>query len=383
MHVEKCAKGECVCAYSTCDGKCVNTMGSDNANCGKCGKACDYQCTMGSCGPATIPTPDLNEIGPIVTDDTNVYWLGTTSTGFEVEYCPLAGCTGGKPTTLADTNAASSFSFFGELSLGQLTVSASTLYFADDDLDVLQCALPPTGCALTPTTYSTNADFEETYVAATSTKVYWANNEAETVYDCAAGASCVTPTLLQNDTTLGLTPEGMFVTDSAIYWGAGDEETTINIYSAALTGGAVSTVCTQTSGSFEGGNLTQLIVAGGFVYFSDGESTIYSCSATATGATAAVYIMDSNGPGGLAASATDLYWADSGFGGFSSSSTTPTGAIRKCALGASCPLYADGGTSAITVVDKIPSPDGLAVGTTQVYWTSDNMDMPQVNYFSK
>jgi hypothetical protein len=375
MTVEKCNKGVCGCAYTECGTDCVNTMGSDNANCGGCGKTCDYQCTMGVCGPATIEVPDMEEIASIAIDSTNVYWLGTNTTSFgaEVEYCPLTGCTGGVPTILAKATSECSFSFCDdELNLGALAVSPATVYFADGLGHIEEC--PIAGCSMTPTQYSASADNEETYLAADGTKVYWANEDAETVYDCADGTSCASPALIQD--IVSSSPQGMaVVSGSAFYWGATTPGSSFfenfTVYSAPVGGGAITAVCT--AADFE--EFGQLIVAGGFVYFVDTTGTIYSCPTTATGATATTYITDSNEPTALASDGTNLYWTDEGFG---SSSSTPGGTIMKCALGATC-------AASTTLVKGVSEPTGVVVGATQVYWisTSEPSFTPVIQYFHK
>jgi hypothetical protein len=376
--VEKCDKGECVCAFTVCHGDCVDTMASDNANCGGCDKTCAYECTKGTCGPLTIATPDLTGVGPIVTDATNVYWLGSVEgTGYEVQYCPLSGCPGGKPTTLATWTSSSSF-FFGSVDLGQLAVGKSTVYFGDDLSDILVC--PVAGCGGSPTVYSSSADTETSYLAADSTNLYWANESAETVFDCPLGATCTSPNLIQETSSLGLEAQGMTVAGSSLYWGGFDDGSSkFTVFSAPTTGGAVSTLCSGTLGGF-GEGIGQLLVAGAFVYFTDGSTSVFSCAVSATGATAKTYVLDTNGPMGLASDGTDLYWTDPGSGGSSSGSSSGPkmggGSIMKCALGATC-------AKATTVLTDLVLPDGIAVSATQIYWTSTSFSAPAVQYFHK
>jgi hypothetical protein len=369
--VEKCEKGECVCAYTVCSGNCVNTMGSDNANCGGCDTPCAYECTKGVCGPATIPIT-LSSIGDIMVDATNVYWYGINSSeAAEVDYCPLTGCT--TPTVLA---AATGFDE-SELALGQLALNSTTAYFPDGNGNIVECAKPPTGCGMAATTYSTSADSDgTTTVTADSSKVYWADEFAENVYDCADTlATCASPTLVQDLATTGTEPQGIAVSSTNVYWvGVLFDSTsfteTATVYSMLLGGGAISTLCTAADVDEVG----QLIVAGTFVYFTDDDTTVYSCSTATTGAKATTYTTATS-PVGLAADATNLYWGDNTTG--SSSTGTPTGVLMTCALGATCAS----GTKITSGPFEI---DGIAVTDTQIYWTAtDSSFTPGVFYFKK
>jgi hypothetical protein len=122
----------------------------------------------------------------------------------------------------------------------------------------------------------------------------------------------------------------------------------------------------------------QIIVAGDFVYFTDGESTVYSCATGTNGATAATYTSVTQ-PGGLASDGTNLYWAENTSGSSSSSSTTGTGgaSILTCALGATC-------AKPTTVVSGLDAVDGVAVTATTLYWTAtDSAFNPELFYFKK
>ncbi len=342
--VEKCIGGKCSCAFTVCSGSCVNTMGTDNANCGGCGVPCSYQCAYGVCGPATFAS-GLKSTGSIMLDNTNVYWLAEGTNHTEVEYCPLAGCTGGKPGVLAKSSATS----FYEGQLGALVVTATNVYFADDGGHIE--VTPITGGTGTATVFSSSADSEDSYLAASATGLYWANEENEKVFGCALGTSCATATSVANLAAKGIEPEGIAVSGGTVYWGAIDESVypySATIQSAATTGGTVTTLCTTGAAS----QIRNLIIVGGNLYFTS-PGAVHVCPLATSGVKAGVYYADKKDPLGVATDGTDLYWTDD----------LSDGAVLKCALGASCP-------SPTTLASGLKDPHGIAVNATQVYVTS-------------
>ena len=369
MTVETCEAGACVCGFTDCTGDCVDTMGSDSANCGGCGVACPYECTSGSCGPATLSLPDIGDIGSIVVDSTNFYWIGLTSVGnTEVDYCPLAGCLGGVYQTLAS----SPMEAFDSISLGTLAVSTSAAYFADDQGNVLTCGLPPplgTGCSTTPTTFTTRGDSFHTFVAADAAQVYWSNMNDATVLDCPVGSSCPSPSLVEDLSSASTQLQGAAVSGGRLYWGGASETLGggFTIYSTPVGGGTVSTLCNAADSN----GIVQLIVAGGFVYFTDGEATVFSCPTTASGASASVFVSDSGGPFGLASDGTDLYWTDHTYLALS-------GSIMSCALGATCAT-----SGSIVLSDADNAPAAIAVTATHIYWAGTTATGSVVQYFHK
>jgi hypothetical protein len=354
--VERCAGGECVCAYTVCDKVCVNTKGSDNSNCGGCGVPCTYQCADGTCGPATFAT-GLKKPGAIMVDATNVYWLDEGASHTQVQYCPLAGCSGGTPGTLAVSSAVSTY----EGQLGALVVTASSVYFADDGGNIELA--PIVGGSGTATAYSTQGDAFDSYVAATTTDVYWANNDSENVFGCAIGATCPTTTALESLGVDGVEPEGIAVSGATVYWGAVDFDTdTVSIQSAAVTGGAITTLCSVAAFAEE---VRSVLIAGGNLYFTS-PASIHVCSLATSDVAATVFIADTDTPTGLASDGTDLYWTDD----------VTAGAIKKCALGTTC-------ATATTLVSGVKNPNGIAVSSTQVYFTSTPGTGALVSVFHK
>jgi hypothetical protein len=347
--VEKCDNGSCGCAYTLCGTDCVNTGGSDNANCGGCGKTCAYECTEGVCGPVTLAT-GYDELGSIVVDSTNVYWVeeGTT---YGVQYCPLTGtCT--SPTMLA----APAIGFLEAYDLGQLVVAGSTVYFSDGEEDIEECAVA--GCGGTASIYA-SAGFD-TAVTATATDLVWTSEESENVSACALGATCPTPKTVVSTAAAEIEPYFAAVSGSTVFIGRIDEDLdTLVVLSAPITGGAATTVCTASGFGFDMGDM---ILVGTTLYFTNPEEGgVYSCSTTATGATATEYYADMNEPTGLAVdpSGTTLYWTEN----------ETSGAILKCAVGASC-------ATPTILVPSTPNPDGIAVTATSIYWTSNAFEPP-------
>jgi hypothetical protein len=355
--VEKCAGGECVCGYTMCGTACVNTNGSDNANCGGCGVTCDYTCTDGVCGPSTVAT-GYEELGSIVADATNVYWLGyTTSFTYGVDYCPQTG-----PCTTPTTLAVPAIGFLEVEGVSQMSIAGSTLYFSDGDEDVEECALPPTGCGGTAKIYSTAA--YDTFVTTNTSDVVWALEDSFVVYSCAQGASCASSKTVASTSASDLYPEGVAVSGSTVYWGGPDYDVDeIVIQSAPIGGGgAITTVCTTTGGADEMGGL---IIAGTNIYFTGYYGgNVYSCPLTASGATATVYYTDPSDPLGLASDGTNLFWTE----------YEASGAILKCALGATC-------ATPTTLVSGLKDPSGIVATATQIFWTNNDIGSATVQTF--
>jgi hypothetical protein len=330
-------------------------MGSDNANCGGCGITCAYQCNKGVCGPATLTLPGFNSVGPIAIDDTNIYFLGVnTSDASEVDYCPLSGC---KTSTVLATAT----NFVETVPVGSLALSATNVYFPDNsDHEILDCAKPPGGCSGTPATYSASGDSDQSVLVADSTNLYWANDEFHDIFDCSLGASCAVATSLATPSAANF-PLGIAVSGTTVFYASDDFSTGMTIYSVAASGGASTAICTAAASN----SLGQMIVAGGFVYFSDALTTIYSCATSATGAAATTFTSATR-PLGIASDGTSLYWVDG----------SASGSIDSCALGDTC-------AAATVVVAGLTGLQGIAVNATTIFWTSVADFVPQVSYFKK
>jgi hypothetical protein len=346
--VEKCQDAKCCCAYSICDGVCVNTGGDDAANCGNCGQVCDYTCKAGNCLPVTLESSTA-ELGGIATDSANVYWLTRTLAGkVEVQYCPIAGCGTGGPAVLA-TAVQSNFDVGV---VDALATSPTRVYFADEDGHVEDTLI--SGGTGRGTNYAGSTTGSETLVAVDSINVYFADTNTGDIYSCALGSTCPSPNLVIK---AGSGLDGLAVSGSFVYFSSFNFSSEMGVVSKAPIAGTgpITTVCSSAVYSFSEA-IDGLLTAGDNLYYTDGQSTIYVCSLSATMAAAATYFSDPNGPTTLATDGVNLYWGDS-------STTGGTGAISKCALGTSC-------TKSTSILTGITSPISIAVGSTDLFWTA-------------
>jgi hypothetical protein len=351
--VEKCQGGSCGCAYTLCGSNCVDTGGTDNKNCGGCNKQCDFTCTSGDCGPSTFYTStSFTQIGSIVVDSTNVYWIDETTTGYlytpQVQYCPVTGC-GTTPSTLAAATVS-----FGEIQPYEgLVVTSSNAYFADGSTSI--DTSPLTGGTGTGTLFSSNGSYN-TPMVADSSNLYWIDENTYAIYSCPLGTTCGSPTTIVS-TGSYTTASAIAVSGASVYFILPYS----GLYSAPASGGAVSPtlVCSYFSSS------STLVVAGGYAYYADGYSAVYACPLT--GGTASTYYLDSMEPSTVATDGINLYWTEA---------TYPTGSIQKCALGATC-------TTPTLVVSGIQEVGDIAVGAKEIFWVSSGSSGYILQEFSK
>jgi hypothetical protein len=338
------------CPYTDCGGKCVDTMGSDNANCGGCGKTCAHQCNTGVC---TQVVASVSAPSSITSDGTNVYWLSTANGA--VQYCPVAGCSQpASPSTLATPgNNGTPAGDVQQLVLAKGTAYFDSVPFGGGNPTIYEC--PLTGCAGTPHAYTASTLSSGTDVVADTTNLYWAGNEID---ECALGASCATPKGLSTFSGAG----AMGLSGGTLYWFDDSFNPAGNsINGAAVSGaGSVTTVCTTSTVA------SDLVVAGSYLYFTDASpgssgtfasSGVYVCPLSGGGGPASLYISDTKGAYGLASDGVDLYWTEA----LGCTATTCSGAIKKCALGASC-------ASPTTYVSGQAMPVSIALTSTDVFW---------------
>ena len=359
--VEKCQEGVCGCAFTTCPSGCVNTGANDPMNCGDCGKVCPYSCKMGNCTPSTLAS-GFSTVGSIAVDSANVYWLAESGTTFttSVKYCPASGCTiPGVAGTLATAVSSGTIE-----SMDGLAVTAVNVYFADDISSVEVSPIPasPPSPAPKATVYSSKNAGYGTYLASDSVNLYWSNSSDDTIYSCALGTSCSSPTLVSNTSTVG-SPIGLAVAGASVYFA-----TSGAVYGTPVSGsGPITKICTYSTGF---SSALGVLVAGGNVYFTDGFSAVYSCPIAGTGAVAVTYYLDTS-PAALATDGVNLYWSTNSF---------PSGDIKKCALGATCAAI----PGPTTVISGVSPPSSLAVGAKDLFWTTyDSITMGTVLRYSK
>jgi hypothetical protein len=311
---------------------------------------------MGNCTPVALASGFSSAPGSIAVDSKNVYWLDESSSfTTQVQYCPTSGC-GTTPGTLATSTSGG-----GVETTDGLAVTATNVYFADDVSSVEVIPILSPGKA---TIYSSKNAAFGTYLAADSVNLYWANESDETIYACALGTSCASPTLVANTSTAGEPTGGLAVSGSNVYFA-----TFSAVFGTPVSGsGPITKICTISGFS----SATSMLVAGGNVYFADGFSAVYSCPLTVTGAApaATMYYADTS-PSTLATDGVNLYWSTSSF---------PTGDIKKCALGATCAAL----PGPTTVVSGIAPPGSMAVGAKDLFWTAyDTTTMGTVYRYSK
>jgi hypothetical protein len=340
--VEKCVGGSCGCAFTECGTACVNTKGSDNAHCGDCTTTCPYQCAEGTCGPATFAS-GLKDPGAIMVDATNVYWVDQGTKHAQVEYCPLAGCPGGTPMTLAVSNENSLY----QGQLGTLVVTGTNVYFGDDSGSVETS--PIVGGTGTASTYSA-ADTTATYLTTDGTNLYWANQFNQDIEGCGLGTSCASASSLANLIAASIQPEGIAVSGGTLYFGAyAIYASKTSIESVPVGGGAVTTLCTVPGFT---SSIKDVLIAGGNLYFTSPTTAVHVCPLATPGVKATAFWTGKSSVG-LATDGTDLYWTIE----------ATDGSILKCALGTSC-------AKATILATHLKAPTGIAVNGTEIYYTS-------------
>ncbi len=174
-----------------------------------------FTCPPAGCGstPTSLGAADAAGTGSgIALDASYVYW----STTFEVLKCPLAGC-GGSPTVLLSSSS-------GLTNLGPLVLDTDNIYFIGTNINdalsrILVCA--KTGCADQPKTLATAVDPSSPFVAIATdgTSVYWTAQSrvaaAGQVCKCGVGGCGNAPAVIAS----GLTNSGgIAVDDRNLYW---------------------------------------------------------------------------------------------------------------------------------------------------------------------
>jgi hypothetical protein len=319
-----CSNGNCVCAYNTCSGHCVNES-NDSSNCGACGHNCEGgQCSGGKCQPATLAT-GIGASG-LALDSANLYWIDTVMNN--VVQLPLSG---GSSVTLAS----------GQVSLAGITVDANSVYwtaFGGGNLmmgTVMKCAIG--GCAGNPQTLASD-QINPSGIAVEGNNVYWGEYTSSPVYSVPIGGGTpVAVTTMSNGQ-----PAGLAVDSTDVYWvapgggtvnkcaigGCGASPTTLvsglsfpeyialdanNVYWSELTTGGSVMKCAKSgcpSGPTtlaSGGSPGSIVVVGSTVIWADSSSGILTCDVGGCGMNPTVLISDN--ANFVAADATHVYWS--------------------------------------------------------------------------
>jgi hypothetical protein len=127
------------------------------------------------------------------------------------------------------------------------------------------------------------------------------------------------------------------------------------IQAVPVAGGASRQVCDVSNA----GGAGDLAVAGGYAYtdFPGLSKNIYACPMTGKGKNA-VFVKD-QGPSSVVADATTLYWVSHG------PTAASVGSVRKCALGASCPIPT-------TIADNQNLPSSVQLTSRSIVWATSN-----------
>ncbi len=319
-------------------------------------------------GPDTLPPPDadaspVDGAAPppttlasgqtpqmIAADDTNVYWLNGDGSLLS---CPTSGCPGGVGTLLASNGPGLGYSGYpGEIAV----YAASTVYYADNTLNVSDCA--STGCGLAPTTYAAGTidasfPFEgEPFIVTDATNVYF--SDGADLFQCPALASCSGPIVLATWEAVDGGAHWLLgpiaVSPTEVYYAV--QWPIPKILAVPIGGGPTRTVCEE----FGPMAPSEFVYAGAYVYFIDHHyamTEIQACASDGSSFSPTTYVTDT-GPMGLATDGVNVYWGNDAL------STH----VSRCAVGAACAAPYD-----IATGQDIPS--AVAVNSTTVFWITE------------
>jgi hypothetical protein len=340
--VETCTNSMCVCTATMCpsadggvgaDGggaeTCIDTT-SDPNNCGGCGIPCAYTCSDSQCGPLQLAAAGFDGAAAIATDGTNVYWMTTSFSG-SIDECAVSGCNNG-PTQIG-TNVNNDNNFNGG---GLLSVGGAYVYWPDE-VSVMEVTI----ASSTQASFAAPANSSPYAIATNGNDVYWTDVNLG-ILKCPVAATCASPTTILSLATLGgssFSPQLIAVDATYVYWSDASD----GIYSYPLAGGTKVTLSPTSASVFP----IVLLASGGRLYWTDFDGGLTTVLATSTSAT--TYYADSDAFG-LATDGTNLYWTNESLG-----------AVRKCALGASC-------ASPTNVALGIDTPTFIAVDDNHTYW---------------
>lgn len=317
------------------DLSCGNTM-TDAANCGTCGHSClGGTCAAGVCQPYTLTT--LGSVGShMVTDGTKLYLRDS----FNIYYCPLPLCTGGKQTVASVVGGGN----FADLTLDP---SNTHLYFASfsgsgDFRRVKTSDL---------TTFDTIVNGETTVynVTVDANYIIWTNGTNISTCPAAGPFPCAARSNIATD---GNGARDIVSDGTYAWWSntAGNTSGAGSIARRVLTGGVgASPVVTGLSGPIQTHIFGTKLYWLNFNAQTGGNCLLSNCTTT----TAISYLSGQlYYPQGIAADATKLY----------------IGKRADNKLLGSCALPDCTGTFDTVPINVNDDPRGLVVTANAIYW---------------
>ncbi len=165
---------------------------------------------------------DVSSPWGIVVDATTVYWANNDfgSSGGGIRSCPLAGCPGGKPTTLATNDNAIDVAVDGRNIY--FTVGASYAVLQADKLDGGHLLNFPTGSS-TPF-----------HVAVDAHNMYWTSNDNNVFGLPIDGGALLTLGVLNGDFPGGITTDS-----TGVYWGVQKNTGSGTVNKSSTTAGSI------------------------------------------------------------------------------------------------------------------------------------------------
>lgn len=293
----------------------------------------------------------------IASDGMNVY-ISQGSSPASIKRCAVGGCNMAFTTVVPGLGPNA---FFGN----RMAVGGNALYWTNlvlpspgDLMDVpLDSVMPIAANFWAPeSTLAAHIVTDETFV-------YWSQISfissvlSQNISRCDLGASCATPTVLFTDPTASDELLLIAVDTTYLYWEIYDLLTdSIDLYSKPLAGGpTVSLVTNSGAGALVASSGNAYWVSAGGIYTCPGNATAATCPAGGN-----LYASDP-GAGALATDGTMLYWGTAPTAG----AGTATSAMRKCALGATCP-------SPTTLLSGLVAPKYIVLDAMHTYWIAED-----------
>jgi hypothetical protein len=369
---ETCVAGHCGCPLTTCpagggvgDGGaqagsdagagtvCVD-MNTDNANCGRCGNTCDYQCAGGQCGPRVISIGKQGRIALDTSTQSLVVNASLPSQGFYT--CTTPHCAGGAKLfaangdPMAEMGASNGNFFYNDIA--QSGNGSGQLFVCPENNCMTPTSLP--GGTVQP--------WYNGVLAVTATSAFWidwagSSFNASKIWTCSTSGTC-TP----KNVGVGTEPLSIAVDGNDLYW----QEHSGDIWVSDVTGQNPMRLvpAAQTGGA------TQLLLAvGGQVYWNVSNQTESGMRTAGRTVPPTDYaVCNGSSCTGASTDGTYIYLSPAYAGKLTDYGATPPVAdVGKCPIGTPC--------TTPTVV--IPN-SGLYLGPNvvtddkNIYWTAND-----------